>query len=73
MLFGFFESLAGFLFFLNFGDDGAVADSHGHAVDGCFGAGGEEIGGVDRFVPVVGVSLGEFNLGDRAGDGDLGV
>lgn len=73
MFFGVLKSFAGFFFFLNFGDDGAVADGHGHAVDGCFGAGGKEVGGVDRFVTVVGVCLGEFDLGDRAGDGDFGV
>jgi len=67
------ESFTSFLFFLDFGNDRAVADGHRHSVDGSFGRGREDVGGIDGLVAMVGVSLGELNLGDGAANGDLGV
>ena len=70
---GLLESLSGFLFLLNFCFDGPVSDFHRHAVNGSAGRRGKEVGGIDGLVAIIGVSLGEDDLRDGAGDGDLGV
>lgn len=70
---GFFEGLFGFFFFLNLGGDGAVADGHGHAVDGGASGSREEVGGIERLSAFVGEGLSEGDLSKRASDGDLSV
>ena len=67
------EGFLGLLFFLNLGGDGAVADGHGHAVDGSSGRGGEEVSGIKCLPAFVSEGLGEGDLGEGAGDGDLSV
>ncbi len=72
-LFGLFVFLTGFFLFLNFGDDGALADGHFHGIHRRTGGCRKDINGFDRLLAGVLIHLSDLHIGDDTGNPDIGA